>query len=54
MREDRSVLDLLRANYYVRHGAWRTTTVFPLYGSWFRRITFGEDAVRGLLRREAS
>jgi hypothetical protein len=47
MREDRSVLDLLRANYtFVNERLAKHYGIPNVYGSRFRRITFGEDSVR--------
>jgi hypothetical protein len=55
MREDRSVLDLLRANYtFVNERLARHYGIPNVYGSRFRRIAFGDDAVRGGLLRQGS
>ncbi len=55
MREDRSVLDLLRANYTFVNGRLAKHYGIPnVYGSRFRRITFDGDAVRGGLLRQGS
>jgi hypothetical protein len=55
MREDRSVLDLLRANYtFVNERLAKHYGIPNVYGSRFRRITFGEDSVRGGLLRQGS
>ena len=56
MREDRNVLDLLRANYtFVNERLARHYGIPNVYGSRFRRITFGEDRMRaaGCCAREA-
>ena len=45
IREDRSVLDLLRANYtFVNERLAKHYGIPNVYGSRFRRITFGEDS----------
>ena len=45
IREDRSVLDLLRANYtFVNERLAKHYGIPNVYGSRFRRVTFGEDA----------
>ena len=50
LREDRSVLDLLRANYtFVNERLARHYGVPNVYGSRFRRVTFNEGARGGLL-----
>lgn len=55
MREDRNVLDLLRANYtFVNERLAKHYGIPNVYGSRFRRITFGEDSVRGGLLRQGS
>ncbi|MEX2262691.1 MAG: DUF1592 domain-containing protein [Bryobacteraceae bacterium] len=55
MREDRSVLDLLRANYTFVNGRLAKHYGIPnVYGSRFRRIDFGRDSVRGGLLRQGS
>ncbi|HUP40041.1 MAG TPA: DUF1592 domain-containing protein [Vicinamibacterales bacterium] len=55
IREDRSVLDLLRANYtFVNERLAKHYGIPNVYGSRFRRITFGEDAQRGGLLRQGS
>ena len=55
MREDRSVLDLLRANYtFVNERLAKHYGIPNVYGSRFRRITFGDDAVRGGLLLQGS
>jgi mono/diheme cytochrome c family protein len=48
IREDRSVLDLLRANYsFVNDRLARHYGIPNVYGSQFRRITFPADSPRG-------
>jgi hypothetical protein len=63
MREDRNVLDLLRANYtFVNERLARHYGIPNVYGSRFRRIEFGEaqadlhtaDRMRGGLLRQGS
>jgi hypothetical protein len=57
MREDRNVLDLLRANYtFVNERLAKHYGIPNIYGSRFRRITFdeGADAERGGLLRQGS
>ena len=55
IRENRSVLDLLRANYtFVNERLAKHYGIPNVYGSRFRRITFGEDAQRGGLLRQGS
>jgi len=56
LREDRSVLDLLRANYtFVNERLAKHYGIPNVYGSRFRRITFaGEDEGRGGLLRQGS
>ena len=52
MREDRSVLDLLRANYtFVNERLAKHYGIPNVYGSRFRRITFDKDSERGGLLR---
>src|SRR5262249_24112766 len=54
-REDRNVLDLLRANYsFVNERLAKHYGIPNVYGSRFRRVTFGEDSVRGGLLGQAS
>jgi hypothetical protein len=49
-REDRSVLDLLNANYtFVNERLARHYGIPNVYGSHFRRVTVTDDARRGLL-----
>ena len=48
MREDRSALDLLRANYtFVNERLARHYGIPNVYGSRFRRVTLDNDSVRG-------
>jgi uncharacterized protein DUF1592/uncharacterized protein DUF1588/uncharacterized protein DUF1585/uncharacterized protein DUF1587/uncharacterized protein DUF1595 len=55
LREDRSVLDLLRANYtFVNERLAKHYGIPNVYGSRFRRVTFGEGAVRGGLLGQGS
>src|SRR5213078_3945462 len=56
LREDRNVLDLLRANYtFVNERLAKHYGIPNVYGSRFRRITFeGENSVRGGLLRQGS
>src|SRR5207247_10577305 len=55
MREDRNVLDLLRANYtFVNERLARHYGIPNVYGSRLRRITFGNDGARGGLLRLGS
>ncbi len=55
MREDRSVLDLLRANYtFVNERLAKHYGIPNVYGSRFRRITLGADSTRGGLLRQGS
>ena len=50
LREDRSVLDLLTADYtYVNERLARHYGVDGIHGSHFRRVTFGDDRRAGLL-----
>jgi hypothetical protein len=50
MREDRSVLDLLNADYtFVNERLARHYGIPNIYGSQFRRVTVPSDARRGLL-----
>ena len=47
-RDDRSVVDLLRANYtFMNERLARHYGVPNVYGSHFRRVTFGDDQPRG-------
>ena len=55
VREDRSVLDLLRADYtFVNERLARHYGIPNVYGSHFRRVTFDEDSVRGGLLGQGS
>ncbi|HVW86713.1 MAG TPA: DUF1592 domain-containing protein [Bryobacteraceae bacterium] len=55
LREDRSVLDLFRANYtYVNERLAKHYGIPNIYGSRLRRITFDSDSVRGGLLRQGS
>ncbi len=55
MREDRSVLDLLRANYtFVNERLARHYGIPNVYGSRFRRVTFDSASERGGLLGQGS
>ena len=55
LREDRSVLDLLRANYtFVNERLAKHYGIPHVYGSRFRRIGLDEDSERGGLLRHGS
>jgi hypothetical protein len=55
MREDRSVLDLLTADYtFVNERLAKHYGIPNIYGSRFRRITLDENGKRGGLLRQAS
>jgi hypothetical protein len=55
MREDRNVLDLLRANYtFVNERLAKHYSIPNVYGSRFRRVTFDENSVRGGLLGQGS
>jgi mono/diheme cytochrome c family protein len=55
IRENRSVLDLLRANYtFVNERLAKHYGIPNVYGSRFRRVEFGENAQRGGLLRQGS
>ncbi|MEO8051574.1 MAG: DUF1592 domain-containing protein [Acidobacteriota bacterium] len=55
MREDRNVLDLLRANYtFVNERLAKHYGISNVYGSRFRRVTFAEDSARGGLLGQGS
>jgi hypothetical protein len=55
MREDRSVLDLLRANYtFVNERLAKHYGIPNVYGSRFRRVTFDDNDVRGGLLSQGS
>src|SRR5262249_58713065 len=50
LREDRSVLDLIRANYsFVNERLARHYGIPEIYGSQFRRVTFTDGQRGGLL-----
>ena len=54
-REDRSVVDLLSANYsFVNERLARHYRIPGVYGSYFRRVTFGKDDARGGLLGQGS
>src|SRR5205807_7982997 len=54
MREDRSVLDLLTADYtFVNERLARHYGIPGVYGSHFRRVTLTDDSRRGLLGKGA-
>ena len=55
VREDRSVLDLLKANYtFLNERLAKHYGVPHVYGSRFRRITLDDDSTRGGLLRHGS
>ncbi len=55
VREDRSVLDLLRANYtFVNERLAKHYGIPNVYGSRFQRVTFDEGSVRGGLLGQGS
>jgi mono/diheme cytochrome c family protein len=55
LREDRSVLDLLRANYtFVNERLARHYGIPHVYGSHFRRVTLDKERARGGLLRQGS
>ena len=55
LREDRSVLDLLGANYtFVNERLARHYGIPNVYGSDFRRVTFDDDSARGGLLGQGS
>jgi len=55
LREDRSALDLLRANYtFVNERLARHYGIPHVYGTRFRRVSLDEDSGRGGLLRQAS
>ena len=55
IRENRSALDLLRANYtFVNERLAKHYGIPNIYGSRFRRIEFAEDGARGGLLRQGS
>jgi mono/diheme cytochrome c family protein len=55
MREDRNVLDLLNAKYtFVNERLAKHYGIPNVYGSQFRRVSFGDDSVRGGLLSQGS
>jgi hypothetical protein len=55
MREDRNVLDLLRAKYtFVNERLAKHYGIPNVYGSQFRRVEFDDDSVRGGLLSQGS
>ncbi len=55
LREDRNVLELLSADYtFVNERLAKHYGIPGVYGSRFRRVTFGGDAARGGLLRQGS
>jgi hypothetical protein len=55
VKEDRNVLDLLRAKYtFVNERLARHYGIPNVYGSRFRRVNLGEDSVRGGLLSQGS
>jgi hypothetical protein len=55
LREDRSVLDLLRANYtFLNERLAKHYGIPQVYGSRFRRVTLDEGSLRGGLLRQGS
>jgi hypothetical protein len=55
LREDRSILDLLRANYtFVNERLAKHYGIPNVYGSRFRRVTLASDSERGGLLRQGS
>ena len=55
LREDRSVLDLLRANYtFVNERLAKHYGIPHVYGSRFRRVALDENSGRGGLLRQGS
>jgi hypothetical protein len=55
LREDRSVVDLLAANYtFLNERLAKHYGIPNVYGSRFRRVNFGPDSVRGGLLRQGS
>ncbi len=55
IREDRSVLDLLSADYtFLNERLAKHYGIPHVYGSWFRRVELGEGSRRGGLLRHAS
>ena len=55
LREDRSVLDLLKADYtFLNERLAKHYGIPNIYGSRFRRVSLGKDSVRGGLLRHGS
>jgi hypothetical protein len=55
MRDDRSVLDLLRADYtFLNERLAKHYGIENVYGSRFRRVTLARDSMRGGLLRQGS
>ena len=55
IREDRSVLELLSADYtYLNERLARHYGIRHVYGSWFRRVPLDEESRRGGLLRQGS
>jgi mono/diheme cytochrome c family protein len=55
LREDRSVLDLIKADYtFLNERLARHYRIAGVYGSRFRRVTVGPDSKRGGLLRQGS
>jgi hypothetical protein len=55
IREDRNVLDLLTANYtFLNERLAKHYGIPNIYGTRFRRVTFGDNPVRGGLLRQGS
>jgi hypothetical protein len=55
LREDRSVMDLLRANYsFLNERLAKHYGIPNVYGSRFRKVTFDEGVMRGGLLRQGS
>jgi mono/diheme cytochrome c family protein len=55
MKEDRSILDLIRSDYtFLNERLAKHYGIPNVYGSRFRRVSFGPDAVRGGLLRQGS
>jgi hypothetical protein len=55
MREDRSILDLIQANYtFLNERLAKHYGIPNVYGSRFRRVTFGPQDMRGGLLRQGS
>jgi uncharacterized protein DUF1588/uncharacterized protein DUF1585/uncharacterized protein DUF1592 len=55
LREDRSILDLIKADYtFLNERLARHYRIAGVYGSRFRRVTLGPDSTRGGLLRQGS